>query len=249
MYRLTFAVSFSLVVLTAVASQAQHNTPPAIPPDPYPRYTPNEAPHFNSSTLEEGVLRGTGVVITSYGDYLRNESLAAYNWQLTESLAYDNELKRVATAFEIKKMKEAFRAQERQRRILRREYSKELWEQTYLDLAKTYRLDEFEFNWVTGQINWPASLAGPKFAQHRNRLNHLMSRMVQYGGSASEALRDDIAAVCKNFRDDLRKEELKNNPETRSEYIAMQKFLLGLKYSPYLAGEQDKVGFLTASTR
>lgn len=248
MYRIAFTLSFVFAILTSIAAQAQ-NTPANIPPDPYPRYTPNEAPHFNSSTLEEGVLRGTGVLITSYGDYLRNESLAAYNWQLTESLAYDNEMKRVATAFEIRRIKQAYRAQERQQRLNQKVQSKQLWEQTYLDLAKSYRLDEFEFNWNTGQINWPASLAGPRYVDHRNRLNLLMSRMVQYGGQVDEFLRDDIAEACKAFRDQLRKEDVKNNPETRTEYIAMQKFLLGLKYSPYLAAGQDTVGFLTASAR
>ena len=198
------------------------------------RYAPPEAIHRHSSTPYEGALRGQAAWVTAAGEYLNDEAQAAILWQQAESLHYDNELKKTASALTRKKMLNDYRDYERQRRLDRKQQSKQQWQEKYQELARNYRLNEYQFNWETGAIYWPSLVASPRYAKHRERLEVLLERVVRYDRSNYHYDNDEIVKVCQKFRSQLRDDFAQTHPSTRQEYADMQRFLLGLKYTPIL---------------
>lgn len=198
------------------------------------RLAPPEAIHSHSSTPYEGALRGQAAWITAAGEYLQDEAQAAIMWQHAKSLHFDNELKKTATALTRKKMLNDYKDYERARQFERQERSKQLWEVKYQELARTYRLDEFEFNWETGAIYWPSVLANRRYADYRQRLEVLLHRLVTFGESTYGYEHDEIVKVCEAFRNQLRDDFAGQHPSTRGEYADAQRFLVGLKYTPVL---------------
>ncbi len=197
------------------------------------RYTAPEAPHRHSSTAYEGARRGESAWISAAGDFLVDEAQSEILWQHAESLHYNNELQKTATALTRKKMLSDYRDYERQRRLQRKQQSKQLWDEKYQELARTYRLNEYQFNWDTGAIYWPAAVASPRYAKYRNRLEVLLDRIVRYGENYSIGS-DEIAQVCKDFGNQLREDNAQNKLASQQEYSEMRRFLLGLKYAPVL---------------
>ncbi len=229
----TSALAVVLILATSQTVFAQV-TSPRLEAYVSRRVAPHESFHSHSSTAYEGARRGEASWISAYGDFLVDESKAALVWEHVESKHYDNTLKKTATALARKQMLEEYREYQRELKQGRREAGKQLMEKKYLDLAHTYRLDQFEFNWETGAIAWPSLVAGPRYAQHRKKIAWLMDRTVHYRMADDRFLRDEIARACQEFRDQLRQEAAEDHPSAQDEYLAMQRFLLGLKYSPYL---------------
>ena len=237
-----------LVLLASPVALAQSDSLRLAPRAPVSRrVAPPEASHSHSSTAYEGAQRGEAAWITAYGDYLLDQSQAAEVWEHVESKHYDNQLKKTATALARKRMLTEHRENERLLRGSRKEAARQLWQEKYLELATKYRLDENEFNWAAGRINWPALVAGPRYAQLRQKLDSLMYEGVRYGAVESPVFRDEIAKACMIFRNQLRKDAAQDHPSTRGEYLAVQRFLLGLKYAPYLTGQSSVGGHLAKS--
>lgn len=198
------------------------------------RFSPPEAPHRHSSTVFEGVLRGEAAWITAAGDYAVDEAQAEILWQQAEALHYQNKLNKTATALTRKKMLNDFQDYELQRKLERKERSKQLWQQRYQELARTYRLNEYQLNWETGVIYWPALVSSPRYAIHRERLEELMHRVVVSGENHYGYDSNEIARICQDFRNQLKTDALADHPSMRQQYSDMQRFLLGLKYAPVL---------------
>ncbi|MEO2047418.1 MAG: hypothetical protein ABGX16_12690 [Pirellulales bacterium] len=192
-----------------------------------------EAVHHHSSTAYEGALRGEAVWRAAQGDFLQDQSQAAYVWKHVESMHYDNYLKKTTTALARKQKLADHREQGRQARRSRREAGKRILQEKVQDLAVTYHLDENEFNSDTGVIVWPAVVADPRYSQYRQRLDGLMHEGIRYGLLGSSSYRNQISKACTAFRNHIRKNAAHDHPSTRGEYLAMQRFLLGLKYAPY----------------
>ena len=207
------------------------------------RYAPPEAAHRHSSTAYEGARRGEAAWITAEGEFLNDEAQAAILWQNAETLHYQNKLNKTAAALTRKQMLDGYRDYKRQRRFDRKEQSKQLWQEKYQELARTYRLNEYQLNWKTGAIYWPASVASPRYAKHRQRLDILIDRIVRYDQSSNRFTSDEITKVCKQFRNQLKKELAAEDTSARQSYSEAQRFLLGLKYAPLLlqsGGKQDQ---------
>lgn len=198
------------------------------------RYAPPEAIHRHSSTAYEGARRGEAAWITASGEYLQDEAQAAILWQHAEAMNYENELNKTASALTRKKMLNDFRDYEKQRRLDRKEESKQLWAEKYQELAVTYKLNEYQFNWETGAIYWPSLVASPRYSQHRVRLEVLMHRLVNYGPSRYGYEANEIAKVVSEFRKQLKDDFANDHPSMQQEYSDMQRFLVGLKYAPVL---------------
>lgn len=225
------------VVITTLASPsvlAQESSPTGYGIAVSRRFAPPEAAHRHSSTPYEGAMRGQAAWITAAGDYLVDDAQAEILWQHAESMHYENELKKTASALTRKKMLHDYRDYERQRRFQRKERSKQLWEEKYQELAHTYRLNEFQLNWETGAIYWPALVSSPRYADYRERLDILMCRLVNDGETRYGFESDEIARVCNDFRNQLKEDARVDHPSLRHEYNDMQRFLLGLKYAPVL---------------
>ncbi|MEM8945081.1 MAG: hypothetical protein AAGD11_07850 [Planctomycetota bacterium] len=220
--------------LTCTLTFAQESNPRGYDIAVSRRYSPPEAIHRHSSTAYEGAMRGEAAWITAAGEFLVDDAQAEILWQHAESLHYENELKKTATALTRKKMLNDYRDYERQRRIDRKTRSKELWQAKYQELARTYRLNEFQFNWETGAIYWPALVSTPRYAQQRERLEVLLSRVVRDGETRYGFESEEIARVCLDFRNMLKDAAATDHPSMRQDYSDMQRFLLGLKYAPVL---------------
>ncbi len=227
-------IAVAIVSMISTASVAQDSSPTGYGIGVSRRFAPPEAPHRHSSTVFEGVLRGQAALVTAAGEYMVDDAQAEILWQHAESMAYDNELKKTATALNRKKMLNDFRDYELQRRLQRKERSKQLWQEKYMELARTYRLNEYQMNWETGAIYWPALVSNPRYSVYRQRLEVLMQRVVQSGPSRYGYDSDEIARICRDFRNQLKEDAAVDHPATRQEYSDMQRFLLGLKYAPVL---------------
>ena len=227
-------IALATVQLLSPIALAQQSNSRAYDINVSRRLAPPEARHRHSSTAYEGALRGQAAVISAAGDFMVDDAQAEILWQQAESLHYENELNKTATALARKKMLSDYRDYQRQRRRDRKARSKELWQEKYQELARTYRLNEFQFNWETGAIYWPALASTPKYAKHRQRLEVLLSRVAKQGQTRYGYESDEIARVCHDFRNLLKVAAADDHPSMRKEYSGMQRFLLGLKYAPVL---------------
>ncbi len=239
--RYTFA-PFAMIVaamiaaaLLATAAVGEETSPtvvgyhaPAFP------FSPPEAWHDHSSTAYEGALRGHAVLTRARGDKNLLDAQSNVVNQHARSLSYDNDVKFTYSRFQIKEMKESYRDLQRQRSLERRYAGKRLHGKRDQNLAETYRLTEYEFNWETGAIYWPAWIASPRYAAHRHRIAILVDQMYRYDLARDKFYREELARDCDSLRNQLR-EDANQNKELRSqEYQGTQRFLVGLKYMPHL---------------
>ena len=245
------ALSLATVLLTSTVVFAQPSNPVSNPryygPDVTTRrMAPPEAVHSHSSTALEGALRGRAVLRSATGDLLLDMSKARVINQHALSLHFDNDLKKTQTALLKKQMKAEYRELERERKRLRRQnahYERELAE------ARKSRLDEFQFNWATGRVYWPASVASPRYAAYRQEIDKLMDQVVRYRLAGDATYREEIATVCEKFRRQLREDTKQDRLRAESEYQAMKQFLQGIKYAPYFLAELPTENSLSVSMR
>ena len=91
---------------------------------------------------------------------------------------------------------------------------------------QAYQLSANELNMKTGAICWPAALQDTKFQQNRVRIEELFRQYIGYGspeaGTAAEIARS-VDQWARTLRNDV-------GSMPREDYLAAQKFLLGLKY-------------------
>lgn len=234
--RYTFAtLAVITVALVTTAAVGEETDPIAIgyhaPNFPY---SPPEAWHDHSSTALEGALRGEAVLTQAQGAKNLMDSQARIHNEEARSRYFDNRVKYTVSQFQIKEVKNAYRDLQRQRSLERRYQGKQLHDERDQDLAETYRLTDYEFNWETGAIYWPAWVAGPRYGAQRHRIAVLVDQMYRYGLAGDKFYRDELARACDNLRDQLR-DDAKENRELRvHEYLETQRFLVGLKYMPHL---------------
>lgn len=234
--RYTFA-TFAVIAAALLASAAvgQETAPVAINnPAPMFPFSPPEAWHDHSSTALEGALRGEAVLTQARGAKNLMDAQARVFNEHALSLAYDNELRYTAMQFQRKEIKKAYREKERQESIQRRYEGKRLEDDRDLDLAETYRLTDFEFNWESGAIYWPAWVAGPRYAAHRHRIAVVVDQMYRYGLAGDKFYRTELARACDSLRDQLRDDAKAYEELSVEEYLTTQRFVVGLKYMPHL---------------
>jgi hypothetical protein len=94
---------------------------------------------------------------------------------------------------------------------------------TYRD---AYQLAAGELDVKTGQITWPDALRDGRFEASRARLEELFRQHVGYGIPRANVARE-IGRSVDQWSHVLRSEV---SSMSREDYLAAQKFLLGLKY-------------------
>ncbi len=234
--RYTFA-PFAVIVaaLLATAAVGEQTSPTAVgyhaPTFPF---SPPEAWHNHSSTAYEGALRGHAVLTRAWGEKHLLDAQANIANQHARMLSYDNDVKFTQSRYQIKEMKEAYRDLQRQRSLERRYVGKLLHGVRDQNLAETYRLTEYEFNWETGEIHWPAWIASPRYAAQRHRIAILVDQMIRYDLAQDKFYREELARACDSLRDQLRADAKQYKQLRSQEYQGTQRFLVGLKYIPRL---------------
>jgi hypothetical protein len=197
--------------------------------------TPPEAPHRHSSTYQEGVQRGQAVLQRALADRELQSAQAAILLEQAYSMSLDNYLKKTQTYIVRNEMLDEFRHRERINRIARRDQLRQLKEVDQLREALDYSLTEFDVNFDTGTVYWPALVAGPRYASYRRQLDTLMAAMLT-DGSAGQTHREKLITLCNEFRHQLYQDRL-DDPHAKitsvkAEYAAADRLLKGLRYTP-----------------
>ena len=93
--------------------------------------------------------------------------------------------------------------------------------------CEAYQLTTNDLDPITGEIKWPAALLAEKFAPQRAQLEQLVKQHFVYGELQPEAAAEVVRTV--DLASNSLRREIGSVP--RDEYVAAQKFLMGLKYS------------------
>jgi hypothetical protein len=202
-------------------------------------FTPPEAPHRHSSTYQEGVQRGQAALQRALADRELQSAQAAILAEQAYAMSLDNYLKKTQTYIVRNEMLDDFRHRERINRIARREELRQLKQVDQLRTALDYSLSEFDVNFQTGTVYWPALVAGPKYAEYRQQLDSMMAAMLT-SGTDVEAHREELVSLCNEFRHQLYQDRLADPnaklDSVKAEYAAADRLLRGLRYTPVVLG-------------
>ena len=183
---------------------------------------------YHSSTAAEGYARGVAAIIRSQGDYNLKTAHANILQEEARSRHYDNVIKRTETYWERKAIYQQETALRRLARKERREAGRALLEERRANEYRlAYQLTPREYNAKTGQIHWPASLAGARFGQQCAELDRLFAQVAEYGSSVPVGTTDRIVTLVRQIKHDLQNQ---HDGFSRSEYRAAARFLTGLQY-------------------
>jgi hypothetical protein len=182
---------------------------------------------YHASTAAEGFLRGHAAVIDALGNFEVNDAQAGILREQGRALDRENDLKQTEALHLQKKMWEDARIQARRDRAARSlEGQQILAERRATVYRDAYLLSAEELNIKTGQIAWPEALGDSRFEANRVRLEELFRQHVGYGVPRANVARE-IARSVDQWSRVLRSEV---SSMSREDYLAAQKFLLGLKY-------------------
>jgi len=191
-------------------------------------YTPMGYGYYHSSTVAESYLRGRAAVIDAVGNFKVNDARAGILNQRVRSMSRDNDLRQTDALYTQQKMWSDARIAARNDRELQiRQGEHVLAMQRSTVYRDAYQLSDRELNVKTGEISWPEALQGEKFAASRERMEELFRRHVGYGAPQANTAREIARSVDQWSR------TLRNEVATmpREDFLAAQKFLVGLKYS------------------
>jgi hypothetical protein len=190
--------------------------------------TPFGYGHYHASTAAEGYLRGKAAVIDAIGGFELNDAQAQILREHARALDRENDLKQTEALHLQKKMWSDARVNARKERLIRATEGQQLLSERRATVYRAaYQLSPAELNLQTGVINWPEALRDAKFETNCDRVDELFRELVGYGG-AQPAKAVEVARSLDAFSKIL-KSEIATMP--RDEYLAAQKFLLGLKYA------------------
>jgi len=191
-----------------------------------PPYPPYRAPgdfYFqrHASTLEEGIQRGYGDVVRSYGMANLLNSEAAKNYEQARRDYIENRLKATQAYFEARSYNDSYRRNQRSAPLSMDQYVR-LARQQAPDRLSTSQLDPF-----TGTINWPLALKRPEYGEHRERIERLFSARAQ----RTELVHGQIAKAVEEFSLVLKADVATFE---QPEYIVAKNFLDSLAYESQL---------------
>jgi hypothetical protein len=202
-------------------------------------YSPPEAPHRHSSTYQEGVQRGYATVVQAHANYRLQDAQAAIFDEQAYSMHLDNALKLTSAQLERKQIIADYHHHKRVERIVRREQLRQLKSVEELREALDYTLTQYDVDFATGTVYWPALVAGPKYAEYRKSLDRLASKVLT--GEATAEDREEFVTVCNKFRhqltQDLQADAEKESPSIQAEYEAVSRLLKGLKMAPVVMAQ------------
>lgn len=195
-------------------------------------YYPNSGSYAGSysfsSTALEGALRGKAAVIDALGNFDVNEGQAAILQQQARALDRDNDVQQTVALYSQKELWRQARESARQVSAARDAEGKakfaELRATAY---QRAYALTADELNPNTGEIHWPATLQGEKYACERKCVERLIRTLANYPDPQPQLvgeLERHVDALVRTLRTDM-------CSLPRYEYLAAHKFLRGLKYA------------------
>jgi hypothetical protein len=182
---------------------------------------------YHASTAAEGFLRGRAAVIDSVGNFEVNDAQAGILLEQGRALNRENNLKQTESLHLQRKMWDDARVQARKARESRLAEGQQLLAERRSTVYRdAYQLAAEELNFKTGEITWPDALRDGRFEANRARLEEMFRQHVGYGMPRANVARE-IARSVDQWSRVLRSEV---SSMSREDYLAAQKFLLGLKY-------------------
>jgi hypothetical protein len=233
---LTLTILVSLMYGPTGFAQAPENYD--IPPGPFHSPTPPYPVEMgfsqdHSSTAAEGFLRGKAALIQSLGNFELSASQAQILRQQARWLDRENDLKQTIALHTQTQMWAEARAKERANRNAQASAGRQLAdERVATTYRRAYRLSADDINPTNGAIHWPAVLQDEKFASQRSQIEQLFLQHF-IGGDKQDEVTVELGRVVDSCAKSLRRDS-KTLP--REEYLASQKFLMGLKYAPPTQG-------------
>jgi len=214
----TTLFALSAIVLSAGVASAQQFYAQRAPQNSIPVF------QSHSSTLAEGVLRGSADLTRAAGDYNYNTSLALINREIARDLYMDNQVKSVNTYFELKRINKESRDYNNPRPTAQDvvRYSQD---------RAPERLGSHQYEPVLGKLFWPGTLNGDEFAAERETLNTVFMKRV---GSNSGLTSDSYSVIKTNVASMEQKLLAQIDLMSPAEYAAAKSFLAGLDYEAQL---------------
>ena len=183
--------------------------------------------YYHASTAAEGFLRGHAAVIDALGNFEVNDAHAGILLEQGRALNRENNLRQTEALQLQKKMWDDARIRARKEREARSAEGQQLLAERRSTIYRdAYQLSAGELDVKTGEISWPDALRDGRFEANRGRLEELFRQHVGYGMPRANVARE-IARSVDQWSSVLRSEV---SSMSREDYLAAQKFLLGLKY-------------------
>jgi hypothetical protein len=185
------------------------------------------------------------VLTRAEGDRNLLDAQAGILWEQVYAMRIRNFLYKGQAHYEWKEMMADSRHRARINDMLRTEElhrAKQLVEsRRELEKALEYPLSEFDIDFRTGTIYWPAIVAGPRYARYRVELNDLMADIMRNGSFTSPSSRDRLIELCHNFRRqlqaDLNADLGRDLAVVQAQYDAVQRLIKGLRYTPVVMAQ------------
>jgi hypothetical protein len=183
---------------------------------------------YGASTAAEGYLNGSAAVINALGNFEVNDGEAAILREHARALDRKNNLKQTAGLQAQKKMWTNARDAARKAAQARAAEGQDLLSQRRATVYRgAYQLSPAELDRTTGAVSWPVALQMARFHNDRVRIEELVRQYVAYGSKDASTATEITRSVDMLSRTLVR--DIATMP--REDYVAAQKFLLGLKYS------------------
>jgi hypothetical protein len=208
----------SVLAIASVAAGQTYVSPNVQPVAGYGGYYPQ---YHHSSTYEEGVLRGAGALVQSYGQANYYNSLAAINNQEAYSQYLQNREKATETYFRLRQINYTARQAARPQRLT--------YEQ-HVALAKKQLPDGLsreQYDRTLGRLHWPVALVSDDFAEERADLDRAFALRTPADSYATSAFQRNVRQLTSTMEATLKTKISEMSP---TEYIAAKKFIVGLSY-------------------
>ncbi|MCO6047933.1 hypothetical protein NG895_28850 [Aeoliella sp. ICT_H6.2] len=239
------ALIAAAALLPTLSAWGQISEPTASPYGPggshttasYPVSPPN-APQFHSSTLQEGVLRGTASVIQAY--YNGQISHAQARILLAEARAREIQLRVINTeaAQTRRRLIEAERQQQRQLKMENELLGQQLEAARVPVRYAEYRLSPEQLDRRSGEIYWPSAFDHASFSADTYVLEKLFLELAAAPPADTGYIATRIEEACERLANHLR--EVRSNLELDAQqyqhYFDCHRFVLGLKYEAKVCG-------------
>ncbi len=175
--------------------------------------------YYGATTIQEGVQRGFADVVRSQGMANLLDSEAAVNNETAYSKALVNQRDYVQTYFETRRMNEEYRAAERGKPPT----SEQMFRWAHCEAPQPF--NTYEFDPLSGQINWPMALLDPTFANYRNATEQYFKDRAQKPRTISFTYYQQMQELAENWLVDLKARIMDYKP---NDYLRARKFIESL---------------------
>jgi hypothetical protein len=174
---------------------------------------------YGSTTIQEGVQRGFADVVRSQGMANLYNSEAAINAETAYSKDLVNQRDYVQMYFDTRRMNDEYRAAERGKPAT----SEQMFRWAHRDAPQA--LNTYEFDPLSGQVNWPIALLDPSYAKYRNTTEQYFKARVQKPQSITFSSYEKMQELAENWLVDLKSKILNYKP---NDYLRARKFIESL---------------------